>query len=149
MEKNKRKTKPPYRIFQHPSGMVIVICGKLDDDAKMYAERSHACAMRKIKSKKQPVKANKRYRKIVKWSDEDLCYIGTCPGLFYGGCHGDNEAGVYEELCKIVDEVIQIKIEDGDLPPDFQLQKTTHAVRGKVKDLPQGKTKISNYFNRG
>ena len=50
------------------------------------------------------------YLKIVEWSEEDQCYVGTCPGLFYGGCHGDNEAEVYKELCKVVDENIDIKM---------------------------------------
>ena len=29
-----------------------------------------------------------RYVKLVEWSDEDSCFIGSCPELFYGGCHG-------------------------------------------------------------
>ena len=135
MEKNKRKRRSPIRIFKHPCGVVVVSCGKLDDDAKPYAEKAFARAMQKIKKQNQPVKASGRYRKIVKWSGEDQCYIGTCPGLFYGGCHGDNETEVYEELCKIVDKVIQIIIVDGDLPPDFQSQKPTRAARGKGKAL--------------
>lgn len=45
-----------------------------------------------------------RYLKIVEWSDEDKCFIGLCPGLFYGGCHGADETEVYRELCTIVEE---------------------------------------------
>ena len=30
-----------------------------------------------------------RYVKIVEWSNEDQCYVASCPGLLYGGCHGD------------------------------------------------------------
>ena len=45
---------------------------------------------------------NSRYIKIVEWSDEDQCYVGSCPGLFYGGCHGDHEQEVFSELCRIV-----------------------------------------------
>jgi hypothetical protein len=29
--------------------------------------------------------------KIVEWSDEDRCSVGTSPGLIYGGCHGEDE----------------------------------------------------------
>ncbi|MDR3228071.1 MAG: hypothetical protein LBT53_01475 [Puniceicoccales bacterium] len=59
-----------------------------------------------------------RYLKIVRWSDEDNCYVGTCPGLFFGGCHGDNESAVYAELCDICEEVVEGKIERGiALPP--------------------------------
>ncbi len=49
-----------------------------------------------------------RYVKIVEWSDADQCYVGSSPGLLYGGCHGDDELGVFAELCRIVDEVIAL-----------------------------------------
>jgi len=59
-----------------------------------------------------------RYLKIVVWSEEDRCYVGTAPGLMYGGRHGDDERAVFSELCDIVDEVIAIYKEDGTpLPP--------------------------------
>jgi len=65
------------------------------------------------------MKNSDRYLKIVEWSEEDQCYVGTCPGLFYGGCHGDNEADVYKELCEIVDENIALYKENGkSLPPE-------------------------------
>jgi predicted HicB family RNase H-like nuclease len=48
--------------------------------------------------------ASARYLKIVEWSDEDNCFVGRCPGLFFGGCDGMNEAQVYVELCEIVAE---------------------------------------------
>lgn len=64
------------------------------------------------------MKESARYVKIVEWSEEDQCYIGTSPGLMNGGCHGDNEKAVYAELCDIVDEVIKLYREDGKaLPP--------------------------------
>ena len=53
------------------------------------------------------------YVKIVEWSDEDQCYVGSCPGLFYGGCHGDNEQEVFSELCHIVEETIELYRQDG------------------------------------
>ena len=37
------------------------------------------------------MKAGDRYLKIVEWSEEDQCYVGTCPGLMLGGIHGDDE----------------------------------------------------------
>jgi predicted HicB family RNase H-like nuclease len=45
-----------------------------------------------------------RYLKIVEWSDEDKCFVGSCPGLFFGGCHGDDEAKVFRQLCELVEE---------------------------------------------
>jgi len=59
------------------------------------------------------MKPSERYVKIVEWSDEDQCYIGTCPDLFYGGCHGDDEKQVLAELCEIVDETIELYQKDG------------------------------------
>jgi predicted RNase H-like HicB family nuclease len=58
-----------------------------------------------------------KYLKIVEWSDEDGCFIGSCPELFYGGCHGDDERAVFDELCQIVKEMVEIYKQDGkDLP---------------------------------
>jgi predicted HicB family RNase H-like nuclease len=65
------------------------------------------------------MKPGDKYLKIVEWSEEDQCYVGTCPGLMRGGVHGDNEADVYKELCLTVDEWIELYQEDGDpLPPE-------------------------------
>ena len=59
-----------------------------------------------------------RYVKIVEWSDVDQCYIGSCPGLFYGGCHGIDEKLVFAELCEIVDETLELYQQDNKpLPP--------------------------------
>lgn len=59
-----------------------------------------------------------RYVKIVEWSDEDQCFVGSCPGLFYGGCHGVDEARVFMELCEIVEETVELYKQDGKpLPP--------------------------------
>jgi len=59
------------------------------------------------------MKESKRYIKIVEWSDEDQCFVGSCPGLLYGGCHGDDEQAVFAELCDIVDETIDLYRQDG------------------------------------
>ena len=64
------------------------------------------------------MKPRDRYLKIVEWSDEDECYVGTCPGLMLGGVHGDDEVTVYAELCEVVEEWIRIHEEDRQpLPP--------------------------------
>jgi predicted RNase H-like HicB family nuclease len=58
------------------------------------------------------------YIKIVEWSDEDQCFVGSCPGLFYGGCHGDDEIQVFSELCEIAEETIELYKQDKQsLPP--------------------------------
>ena len=59
-----------------------------------------------------------RYTKIVEWSNEDQCYVGSAPGLIYGGCHGDDERQVFDELCRIVEDAIALYGADGKpLPP--------------------------------
>jgi predicted RNase H-like HicB family nuclease len=64
------------------------------------------------------MKESARYAKIIAWSDDDNCYVGTCPGLLYGGCHGDDEQRVFAELVVIVDEAIALYQADGKpLPP--------------------------------
>ena len=64
------------------------------------------------------MKDSARYVKIVGWSVEDQCYVGSAPGLIHGGCHGDDEKQVFDELCRIVEEAITLYREEGrPLPP--------------------------------
>jgi len=64
------------------------------------------------------MKDSARFVKIVEWSNEDQCYVGSCPGLLSGGCHGDDEQAVFAELCEIVEETIELYKKDGKpLPP--------------------------------
>lgn len=59
------------------------------------------------------MKPSSDYVKIVEWSDEDQCFVGSCPGLLFGGCHGDDEQLVFAELCELVDEVIDLYQQEG------------------------------------
>ncbi len=59
------------------------------------------------------MKESARYIKIVEWSDEDQCYVGSSPGLLLGGCHGDDEQRVFAELCQVVEETIELYHQDG------------------------------------
>jgi hypothetical protein len=53
------------------------------------------------------------------WRKQDQCYVGSAPGLLFGGCHGDDEKRVFNELCHIVEETILSYKVDGKplLPP--------------------------------
>ena len=53
------------------------------------------------------MKDSARYIRVVEWSEEDQCYIGSSPGLFFGGCHGDDEQAVYRKLCQIIEETVE------------------------------------------
>ena len=64
------------------------------------------------------MKDSARYIKIVEWSEEDQRDVGSSPGLIYGGCHGDDEKAVFDELCRTVEEAIELYRKDGKpLPP--------------------------------
>ena len=64
------------------------------------------------------MKESARYVKIVEWSEDDQCFVGSCPGLIFGGCHGDNEQAVFRELCEIVEETLDLLKKEGKpLPP--------------------------------
>lgn len=54
-----------------------------------------------------------RYVKLLEWSDDDGCFIGSCPELFIGGCHGIDARTVFAELCEIVDEMVELYQQDG------------------------------------
>ena len=62
-------------------------------------------------------KTSDRYVKVVAWDEQDQCYIGRCPGLMFGGVHGDDETAVYQELCQAIDEWIQLHEAEGRALP--------------------------------
>ena len=77
------------------------------------------------------MKDSARYVKIVEWSDEDQCYVGSAPGLILGGCHGDDERQVFEKLCQIVEEAIDLYQQDGKpLPPATSGRDLPNSLQG-------------------
>jgi predicted RNase H-like HicB family nuclease len=58
------------------------------------------------------MKTRYSFLKIIEWSEEDQCYVGSIPGWIGKCCHGDNEEKVYHELCRILEEWIEIYKED-------------------------------------
>ncbi|PKB83141.1 MAG: hypothetical protein BZY88_02860 [SAR202 cluster bacterium Io17-Chloro-G9] len=79
------------------------------------------------------MKDSARYVKIVEWSDEDQCYVGSAPGLIYGGCHGDHEKKVFDELCHIVDDLIEVyRTEGKPLPPATSGRDYANKMQGVV-----------------
>jgi predicted RNase H-like HicB family nuclease len=58
------------------------------------------------------VSSGDRYTKLVEWSEEDGCFVGSCPELFYGGCHGMDAKAVFAELCDIVQETVDLYTHD-------------------------------------
>ena len=69
--------------------------------------------------KKTELKAKAaRYLKIVEWTDEDGCFVGSAPPLIGQCCHGKDETKVYAELCQIVDEWIEVLEGEGHKLPE-------------------------------
>lgn len=58
------------------------------------------------------------YIKVVEWSPVDHCFIGSAPPLIGRCCHGKNEAEVYAELCKIVEEWVALYQKEGRPLPE-------------------------------
>ncbi len=56
----------------------------------------------------------------------DGCHLGSCPGLFLGGCHGTDERAVFAESRELVDQAIALYRADGNpfrrLRPDAASQ---------------------------
>jgi hypothetical protein len=71
------------------------------------------------------MKPEDRYHRFVQWSDEDQCYIGYCPDLYFGGvCHAEVELDAYRELCTIVQEEIAHRLAQAQTLPVPALKAT-------------------------
>lgn len=63
------------------------------------------------------MKKTDKYHRWVEWSEEDQVYVGRCPDLFLGGCHGSDPLEVAAELQQVIDEWEVIYDEDGRVFP--------------------------------
>jgi len=71
-----------------------------------------------------------KYVKIVEWAENDRCFIGSCPELFYGGCHGTEAEAVFAELCGIVERTGRLYEEDNrPLPPPMSGREFVNAMQ--------------------
>lgn len=53
------------------------------------------------------------FARVVQWSDEDGCYVGTSPGLLLGGVHGTDERQVFDDLCRVIEEIADLQRTSG------------------------------------
>jgi len=71
-----------------------------------------------------------KYVKVVEWSEEDGCFIGSCPELFYGGCHGTDARAVFDELCQLVEEAAELYLtEQRPLPRPLAGKEFVNAMQ--------------------
>jgi len=66
---------------------------------------------------------NGSYIKVVEWSAEDGCFIGSAPPLVGPCCHGDNETEVYQQLCDIVQGWVELHHREGAQLPQVSAGK--------------------------
>ena len=58
-----------------------------------------------------------RYLPLVRWSDDDSSYVGSCPPVIGDCCHGSDPATVMRQLVGIVGEVLTDMESDGQPVP--------------------------------
>jgi len=64
-------------------------------------------------TRKEIQAAARRYLKVIEWSNEDQCYIGSAPPIIGQACHGTTEGRVLEQLTGIVEEWVEIFLREG------------------------------------
>ena len=69
----------------------------------------------KQQRKEQIRRLSVRYPRVIEWSEEDHCYVGSAPPLVGQCCHGTTEAKVAAQLAVIVEDLVQDVIE-GKMP---------------------------------
>lgn len=68
-------------------------------------------------------KAARRYVKLVEWSEQDGCYLGSAPPLVGHSCHGRSEAEVLAQLSTIVEEWVTTLLSDGTPLPEASARR--------------------------
>lgn len=63
-------------------------------------------------------KAARRYVKLVEWSEEDRCFVGSAPPLIGQSCHGVTEAEVLAQLGHIVEDWVTTLLTRGKPLPE-------------------------------
>jgi len=64
------------------------------------------------------------YRREVNWSIEDKCFVGRCPDLFLGGCHGEDAQEVDKQLREIIVNVLEDYTSAGKELPEASKRKS-------------------------
>lgn len=63
--------------------------------------------------KREKKAVSRDYLRVVEWSAEDRCFVGSAPPLIGPCCHGATEASVLKQLKRIVEEWIRLRDNEG------------------------------------
>ena len=77
-----------------------------------------------------------RYTKLVEWSKADGCFVGSAPPIIGPCCHGDDEAKGYAELCRIVEEWIELLETDGTPLPEATSDRRNYSGKFVLRVEP-------------
>lgn len=69
------------------------------------------------RTNKSEKRKSRDYLRVVEWSDEDKCFVGSAPPLIGRCCHGATEASVLKRLKRIVDDWIRLQDAEGLVLP--------------------------------
>jgi predicted RNase H-like HicB family nuclease len=70
-----------------------------------------------------------KYHLIIRWSDEDQVWIGTCPELFHGGVHAGTAELALSEMRDVVDEMVQ---NSRELPAPRSIARSMTSAKKKA-----------------
>lgn len=59
-------------------------------------------------TRKKPALNARGYLRVVEWSPEDRCFVGSAPPLIGRCCHGPTETRVLRQLTRIVEEWVRL-----------------------------------------
>ena len=63
--------------------------------------------------KREQHATDRHYLRVVEWSAEDQCFVGSAPPLIGRCCHGATEVHVLRQLKRIVDSWIHLADKEG------------------------------------
>ena len=74
------------------------------------------------------MKQTDKYHRWVEWSEEDQVYVGRCPDLFLGGCHGNDAVEVAAQLQELIDEWEAVLVADRKSFPPVRIRPMLELV---------------------
>jgi predicted HicB family RNase H-like nuclease len=83
-----------------------------------------------------------RFPRVIEWSEEDRCYVGSAPPLVGQCTHGASEAKVAGQLATIVEDLVRDVIE-GKMPEPANMAGKTYSGKLLVRIPPAVHKKLA------